>query len=237
MSGMRLGMDLSMRPDLKQVLAPRMIQSMEILQLPIADLQAKIEKELQENPFLELKEKHGEQDDAPAEFNPDSTPLKHDETGDLEFNRLDELNRDWDDHFNEEHRVSRAALDEEGDRKLDAMANMAEPPAVAPGLPGRATRRAGTRPTTSGKLARHICTFIDRTGYLGTRLKIKKDSARKEKEGEEPDPEREYEVFRPVPLDRDRAAVRRSSSPPRRSRTRSSTSSRSSTRRASAPAT
>ena len=55
-----------MRPDLKQVLAPRMIQSMEILQLPIADLQAKIEKELQENPFLEQKEKHGEQDDAPS---------------------------------------------------------------------------------------------------------------------------------------------------------------------------
>ena len=44
-----------MRPDLKQVLAPRMIQSMEILQLPIADLQAKIEKELQENPFLEAE--------------------------------------------------------------------------------------------------------------------------------------------------------------------------------------
>ncbi len=34
-------------------LAPRLIQSMEILQLPIADLQAKIERELQENPFLE----------------------------------------------------------------------------------------------------------------------------------------------------------------------------------------
>jgi hypothetical protein len=77
------------KPDLKTVLAPRMIQSMEILQLPIADLQAKIDEALQENPFLELEEKHGE----------------HDETGDLEFNRLEELNRDWDDHFNEEHRA------------------------------------------------------------------------------------------------------------------------------------
>ena len=46
---------------------------MEILQLPIVDLQAKIEQELQENPFLELKEKHGEQDEAPpTEFDPDS---------------------------------------------------------------------------------------------------------------------------------------------------------------------
>lgn len=53
MSGMRIGMDMHTRMDLKMVLAPRMIQSMEILQLPIIDLQAKIEKELQENPFLE----------------------------------------------------------------------------------------------------------------------------------------------------------------------------------------
>ena len=120
MSGMRIGMDLSPRMDQRQILAPRMIQSMEILQLPIIDLQAKIERELQENPFLEQKEKHGEQEETPeAEFNPDA-PLKHDDSGDLEFNRLEELNKDWDDHFNEEHRVSRAAMEEEGDRKLDA---------------------------------------------------------------------------------------------------------------------
>jgi RNA polymerase sigma-54 factor len=100
---------------------------MEILQLPIADLQAKIEEALQENPFLELKEKHGEQDEQAPEFNPDA-PLKHDETGDLEFNRLDELNRDWEDHFNEEHRPSRNSLDEEGDRKHDAMQNMPSRP-------------------------------------------------------------------------------------------------------------
>src|SRR5262245_29703819 len=128
MSGLRFGMEMVPRQDMKQVLAPRMIQSMEILQLPIADLQAKIEKELQENPFLEQKEKHGEQDEATPEFDPDSTPLKHDETGEVEFSRLEELNRDWENHFNEEHRFSRAALEEEGDRKLDAMANMAARP-------------------------------------------------------------------------------------------------------------
>src|SRR3954469_24009591 len=128
MSGMRIGMDISARLEQKQILAPRMIQSMEILQLPIIDLQAKIEKDLQENPFLELKEKHGEQEEqTEPEFNPDA-PLKHDESGDLEFNRLEELNKDWDDHFNEEHRPSRASLEEEGDRKLDAMANMADRP-------------------------------------------------------------------------------------------------------------
>ena len=202
MSGMRLGMDLSMRPDLRQVLAPRMIQSMEILQLPIADLQAKIEKELQENPFLEQKEKHGDQEDAPTEFDPDSTPLKHDESGELEFNRLDELNRDWENHFNEEHRVSRAAMTEEGDRKLDAMANMAARPQS---LQDYLAEQLGEMELSDAqrKLARHICTFIDRTGYLGTRLKIKKDKAKREKEKDDEvdtDSENEHEVFRPVPL-------------------------------------
>ena len=48
----------------KQVLAPRMIQSMEILQLPILALQERIEQEMQENPVLELQE---EDPDLPAE--------------------------------------------------------------------------------------------------------------------------------------------------------------------------
>ena len=52
-----MGMGMQMRPELKQmILAPRMIQSMEILQLPIMALQERIEQELQENPVLELKE-------------------------------------------------------------------------------------------------------------------------------------------------------------------------------------
>ena len=49
---MKMGMDLSPRQILgqKQILAPRMIQSMEILQLPIAALQERIEKELTRKP-------------------------------------------------------------------------------------------------------------------------------------------------------------------------------------------
>ncbi len=174
MSGLRMGMDFVMKPDLKTVLAPRMIQSMEILQLSIIDLQAKIEEALQENPFLELKEKHGEQEEQAAEFDPDSAPLKHDETGDLEFNRLDELNRDWDDHFNEEHRGSRASLEEEGDRKLEAMANMPDRP---PSLQDYLADQIGEMDLDEGerRLARHICSFVDRTGYLGARERASED--------------------------------------------------------------
>lgn len=205
MSGLRMGMDFQQRPDLKQVLAPRMIQSMEILQLPITDLQAKIETALQENPFLELKEKHGEPDSAEQDdFDPDA-PLQHDDTGDLEFKRLEELNRDWDDHFNEEHRVSRATLEEDGDRKLEAMANMPDrPPSLQEYLADQLAEMELDE--QERRLARHICSFIDRTGYLGTRLKVRKekkthdDKPAKSSRRDEDDEDKYHEVFRPVPL-------------------------------------
>ena len=175
MSGPGMQMGFQQIQNIKLILAPRMIQSMEILQLSIIDLQAKIEEALQENPFLELKEKHGEEAEEAAvpEFNPDA-PLKHDETGDLEFNRLEELNRDWDDHFNEEHRGSRASMEEEGDRKLEAMANMPDRP---PSLQDYLADQLGEMELDDDerRLARHICSFVDRTGYLGAREKASED--------------------------------------------------------------
>src|SRR4249919_3947705 len=108
---MKIGMDLSARQTmgLKQLLAPRMIQSMEILQLPIAALQERIEKELQENPVLELRDsaplepETAEVVEGPAEkeFDADA-PLKHDAAdagAELEFKRLEEMDRDWEGAF------------------------------------------------------------------------------------------------------------------------------------------
>jgi hypothetical protein len=53
---MRLSFGQELRMAQKQVLAPRMIQSMEILQLPIMELQARIDQEILENPILEQQE-------------------------------------------------------------------------------------------------------------------------------------------------------------------------------------
>src|SRR5438128_2316930 len=53
---MQLNIGTSMRTELAQVISPRMIQSMEILQLPVMALQERIEHELQENPVLEERE-------------------------------------------------------------------------------------------------------------------------------------------------------------------------------------
>src|SRR3954469_11219291 len=61
---MELSQSTSMRMDQRQLLTPRMIQSMEILQLPLAALEERIEQELQNNPVLELRE--GEADDGEA---------------------------------------------------------------------------------------------------------------------------------------------------------------------------
>src|SRR5262245_7289328 len=111
--GMGLGMTQVQRPELKMYLAPRMIQSMEILQLPIMALQERLQQELQENPVLELKETLPEESGSPdeetfngsAEEGPDvadpRTELVIDENGGNEedFDRLVQINQDWADHF------------------------------------------------------------------------------------------------------------------------------------------
>ena len=61
---MRLSFGQELRQVQKQILAPRMIQSMEILQLPILALQERIEQEMEENPVLEMSE---EVPDLPAD--------------------------------------------------------------------------------------------------------------------------------------------------------------------------
>src|SRR5712691_11856421 len=141
---MHLNMSQRITQTQQMVLAPRRLQSMEILQLPIMALQERIQQELQENPVLELKdpsaedqqadEEDGETSPAPeAKENDDGDREKElviDETSDnsIDFDRLEALSRDWEDHFNEEHRPSRSGMDEEGDKKHDAMQNMASRP-------------------------------------------------------------------------------------------------------------
>src|ERR1700738_5258913 len=65
---MQLNLGTSMRTELAQVISPRMIQSMEILQLPVMALQERIEHELQENPVLELREPGSEEEGDPDEL-------------------------------------------------------------------------------------------------------------------------------------------------------------------------
>ena len=118
----------------KQVLAPRMIQSMEILQLPIMALQERIEQEMQENELLEIVEDEPESEEVAEPENPDAPSAEErelvvDETKDADdFERLLNMDEEWPDHFEERSRVSATRIEEEGDRKHDAMANMVSRP-------------------------------------------------------------------------------------------------------------
>lgn len=132
---MRLSLGQDLRLVQKQVLAPRMIQSMEILQLPIMALQERIEQEMEENPVLELQETDPEawegQDDQERPEPPDSPTeeereLVIDETkgNEDDFERLLNMDEQWPGHFEEHTRPSRGQTEEAGERKHDAMANM-----------------------------------------------------------------------------------------------------------------
>jgi RNA polymerase sigma-54 factor len=133
---MRLSFGLETRQVQVQKLAPRMIQSMEILQLPIMALQERIEQELNENPVLELAEEDATAPEEPTEeVNPDAPAesekeLVVDEKSDNvdDFERLLELDREMPDYFDDRPRVSSNRAEEDDDRKHDAIANIADRP-------------------------------------------------------------------------------------------------------------
>lgn len=123
-----------MRMDQRQVLTPRMIQSMEILQLPLGALEERIDQELQQNPTLELRTR--DPDAIPDRIDPSPTAGGSDEralvidpnnAGAREFDRLERAT----DYFENEEFATNGAFRrgqfESGDRdaKMDAMANTA----------------------------------------------------------------------------------------------------------------
>jgi RNA polymerase sigma-54 factor len=164
MSSLGMSMSPQMSQSLNLRIAPKMIQSMEILQLPIAALQERIQQELAENPVLELQDPKAKNNNSEEEFNVDA-PLKHDETGDLEFNRLEELNKDWDDHFNEEHRFSRGAIDDLGDKKFEAMQNAPSGPQT---LQEHLIEQLSYQDLTpeERELVEFVISHLDENGYL-----------------------------------------------------------------------
>jgi RNA polymerase sigma-54 factor len=175
---MRLEMTVGQRMNQTMILAPRMIQSMEILQLPIMALQERIQQEYQENPVLEQKETADEETGAGEDFDfenrveaedtrdPGSKELVIDEgSGEVDFDRLEALSKDWGEAFNEDHRPSRNGMDEEGDKKHDAMQNMASRPQS---LQDYLNDQLAFLEATPGlaALARYVISNIDEKGYL-----------------------------------------------------------------------
>ena len=138
---MRLSLGQQMQLAQKQVLAPRMIQSMEILQLPLMALQERIEHEMETNEMLETVELDLDQQETTAEEAGDAAEarssvadterelvVKDDRNNEDDFERLLNMAENLPDDYEERSRPSLNRIEAEGDRRHDAMANMLDRP-------------------------------------------------------------------------------------------------------------
>ena len=114
-----------------QTLAPRMIQSMEILQLPMMALQERVEQEMNENPVLEQQEVDPLAPDEEIETQSADTrserekELVVDDNSDNseDFERLEKMASDLPSTFDDSFKRSANRMAEEADRRHDLMAN------------------------------------------------------------------------------------------------------------------
>lgn len=138
---MKLSMTGQMRMDQRMTLAPRMIQSMEILQLPAMALLEKIETELNSNPVLETEDdsqvdessqdESSQQEDGPvSELQSDQSSVETDSGADEQenFERISRTGDTFDDYIYRSEITRPAKYDSsEPDRKQEAMNNTAAP--------------------------------------------------------------------------------------------------------------
>ncbi|HEY1684331.1 MAG TPA: RNA polymerase factor sigma-54 [Tepidisphaeraceae bacterium] len=175
---MEMSQSLGLRQDMRQLLTPRMIQSMEILQLPLTALEERIEQELQSNPVLEM-----------GEADPDATPVMDESAGDTsetkalvvkenndqaeDFERLAKISEYLE---NEEYSSPQSlgsarmsSYDGERDKKLDAMNNTAARGAnLSDYLMGQwAFIECSPEVRAAGET---LINYIDEEGYLRTEL-------------------------------------------------------------------
>ncbi|MBN2562696.1 MAG: RNA polymerase factor sigma-54 [Phycisphaerae bacterium] len=120
-----LAMLPSQQMRLEQRLTPQLIQSMEILQLPLLALEARIREELEANPVLEEYEESPSPE--AAKERKENPPQSEESQAEAEsFDRLDKMSRDLEfDPGDLAYGRSRGDSDGERDPKLDAMSNTA----------------------------------------------------------------------------------------------------------------
>lgn len=192
---MRFETSQSMRLGQSMKLAPRVIQSMEILQMSVAELEERLEHELASNPTIELAE---------ITPDPDAMPERHEQGGSEntdDFSRLDEFEssnpdaaentsesgglRDDRDRYDFEPRTRSTRLDGERDSKMDAMASA---PARDASL-GEQLKDQWSLVDVDESLRAPgalIVSFLDEDGYLRTPLETIIDRAPADANGNKP---------------------------------------------------
>lgn len=174
---MRLSLGQQMQLAQKQVLAPRMIQSMEILQLPLMALQERIEQEMEDNPLLEQVDVDENEPEPVAENEAASSVadtereliVKDDRNNEDDFERLLNMAENLPDDYEERSRPSMNRIEAEGDRRHDAMANMlARPETLVDYLHHQLSWFEIEEPVR--RMAERIIYSLDTNGYLKTPL-------------------------------------------------------------------
>lgn len=169
-----------MRMEQRMKLAPRMIQSMEILQLPTLGLLEKIETELNSNPVLETeeldesKELSTETDGKiekivePGQGEQDRI-IRQEEGQADDFKRLDDFADQSDDYFYRADISRRTGSSDERDRKLEAMNNTADKGQSLHDYLSKQWRLVDAEEKIK-KAGQLIVDYIDEKGYLKVRL-------------------------------------------------------------------
>ena len=138
---MQLNFSHQMKMSQQMKLAPRMIQSMEILQLPTMELDERIEQELSENPCLEMRSsardapelqhnlEEARQEASEKSISEQELQVDTAHNNEADFERLLEMSQDWpEDNYTSGSKPSSNRTDEEGDRQHDMIANVCERP-------------------------------------------------------------------------------------------------------------
>ncbi len=172
---MKLEMRSQMRMEQKMKLAPHMIQSMEILQLPILALQERIEQELNNNPVLEMAgpespdEIETDREEPQTDTDEKDLVLSTDANKAEDFERLENLGDGFSDYMAEAGPFRRRIRTEERDKKLEALKNTAAPPQSLHEYLSEQWRLvdADEPVKTAGSM---IIDYLDNRGYLTVRL-------------------------------------------------------------------
>ena len=171
---MKLEMRGQMRLEQKMKLAPHMIQSMEILQLPILALQERIEQELNSNPVLEI-------DEPLPETTPSTTEQSAKNNGETDstteagsekiedFGRLENLDDDYKEHIDQAGPYRTRIRRDEPDAKLEAIKNTAARPHSLHEYLSEQWRLIDADEPVK-KAGDLIIDYIDDRGYLRVRL-------------------------------------------------------------------
>jgi RNA polymerase sigma-54 factor len=173
---MRFDASQQLRLEQRMKLSPRLIQSMEILQLPMLALQERIEAELQSNPVLELHEPGVDEEAPPNRDEEADASGERDMVVDAaddhkeDFKRLDDFADEYDSELAYREASPRPRpVSGERDPKMDAMANAPAPEQSLNDylLQQWAFIEAAESVRAAGRL---IINFIGEDGYLRTPL-------------------------------------------------------------------